>query len=268
MMLRHKTSKYRQMAFLSQESIFNPDQIDAAVIGIASDFTSHDSGLHQHQRAQLLFAPIGCMTIASDNQQSILPPTMAAWIPPQFPHRITMRNVVAYRSIYFDKAVLPDYASAFAILHVNGLLKELIERISYWPWDMPIELQKNTLSLFWEEFNSAPKQNLTLLVPQDARIKQHVELWNQGKSLPSFLKEFAKEVGASEKTISRIFLKETGMTYQDWRQQWRLQKSIEWLAEGKNVSETAFDLEFSSDSAFIEFFKKYQRQTPHKYFNK
>lgn len=254
------------MAFISKESYFNPDEIKAAVIGIASNFTYHDSGLHHHDMAQLLFAPSGCMTINSDNQQSILPPTMAAWIPPYFPHRITMKNVVAYRSIYFDKSVFPDNSSEFAILNVNGLLRELIERISFWPWNIPVDLQKNTLSIFWEEFHSAPKQNLTLLVPRDIRIKHHVELWNQGKSMPRFLKEFTKEVGASEKTIARIFLKETGMSYQEWRQQWRLQKSIELLAEGRNVRETAYDLEFSSDSAFIEFFKKYQRETPHKYF--
>ncbi len=256
------------MVFISKERYFNPDEINAMVIGIASEFSTHDSGSHQHDMAQLLFAPMGCMTISSVNQQSILPPTMAAWIPPHFAHRVIMRNVVAYRSIYFNPSLLPDDSFEFTILNVNGLLKELIERMSFWPWDMPIDLQQNTLNLFWEEFHSAPKQNLTLFVPQDARIKPHVELWNQGKSLPSFLKEFAKEVGASEKTITRIFLKETGMTYQDWRQQWRLQKSIEWLAGGKNVRETAFDLEFSSDSAFIEFFKKYQRKTPHKYFNK
>ncbi|MHC5202756.1 AraC family transcriptional regulator [Myroides sp. LJL119] len=254
------------MAFLSKESYFNPDEIGKAVIGIASNFTSHDSGLHQHGMAQLLFAPSGCMTITSGNQQSILPPTMAAWIPPCYPHRITMKNVVAYRSIYFHESVCLDDLSQFSIFHVNGLLKELIERISFWPWDMSVDLQKNTLSLFWEEFYNAPKQNLTLLVPEDPRIKHHVELWNQGESKPKFLKEFANEVGASQKTITRIFLKQTGMSYQQWRQQWRLQKSIELLAQGKNVCETAYDLEFSSDSAFIEFFKKYQRETPHKYF--
>jgi AraC-like DNA-binding protein len=55
------------------------------------------------------------------------------------------------------------------------------------------------------------------------------------------------------------------MPYQEWRQQWRLQKSIELLASGRNVGETAFDLEFSIDSAFIEFFKKYLRETPNRY---
>lgn len=35
----------------------------------------------------------------------------------------------------------------------------------------------------------------------------------------------ARTGGASEKTISRIFRRETGLSYQQWRQQWRLIKA-------------------------------------------
>lgn len=254
------------MAFILKDSYFNPDDLEASVIGIASDFTNHDSGLHQHEKAQFLYAPSGCITVISENKKSILPPTMGVWLPANFPHRVITRNVVAYRSIYFDTVLFPEVPVGLTILNVNNLLKEIIEKISFWEWDMPFDLQKNVLSVFWEEFYSAAKENLTLIVPQDLRIKPFVEHWNLGESLPPFLKKLAIDALVSEKTIGRIFLKETGMSYQEWRQQWRLQKAIELLAEGKNVGETAYALEFSSDSAFIEFFKKYLRATPMKYF--
>ncbi|SHE55708.1 AraC family transcriptional regulator [Pedobacter caeni] len=253
------------MAFISKDSIFNPDVIPANVIGIASDFNYHDSGIHQHGKAQLLYAPSGCMTVLTDGRQSLLPPTMAAWIPAGSPHRIIVRNVAAYRSIYFDAAKFQNSPEQIMILHVNPLLKELIERISFWPWEMPWTSQKNIISVFWDEFNSVSRESLTLIEPLDQRIKPHVAHWNLGKSKPPLLKEFAREINVTEKTIGRIFIKETGMSYQDWRQQWRLHKSIELLAEGRNVGETANDLEFSSNSAFIEFFKKYLRETPSKY---
>ncbi|MBB5638113.1 AraC-like DNA-binding protein [Pedobacter cryoconitis] len=256
------------MTFILKDSYFNPDEIDIPVIGIASDLAAHDSGLHSHQKAQLLYAPSGCMTVTSAERQYILPPNRAFWIPANTLHRVIMRNVVAYRSIYFDIHQFSNLPGQLQLFNVNGLFKELIERVSFWEWDRPFELQQNILHVFLDELNNASTDNLVLTMPKDLRVQSFVEQWNKGESMPPFLKEFSKLAAASEKTITRIFIKETGMPYQDWRQQWRLHKAIELLAEGRNVGETAFDLEFSSDSAFIDFFKKHLGETPSKYFPK
>lgn len=47
------------------------------------------------------------------------------------------------------------------------------------------------------------------------------------------MKEFKIKTWGCEHTISRIFIRDTGMNYQNWRQQWRLLRAIEMLAEGK-----------------------------------
>ncbi|MBA5761374.1 helix-turn-helix transcriptional regulator [Vibrio sp. 404] len=81
------------------------------------------------------------------------------------------------------------------------------------------------------------------------------------------LNQLSEQVAASSKTISRIFNRETGMPYQAWRQQWRLLKSIEKLSLRLSVADVAHLLEFSSDSAFIAFFKQQTGQTPYQYIN-
>ncbi|MCF9378034.1 AraC family ligand binding domain-containing protein, partial [Vibrio parahaemolyticus] len=90
------------MAIIDQQTSFDPDRLPACVVGIAADIGNHDSGLHQHQKGQLLFAPQGCIRFALDDSICILPPTKAVWIPSGTRHRAIMTNVVAYRSIYFD----------------------------------------------------------------------------------------------------------------------------------------------------------------------
>ncbi|WP_410594941.1 helix-turn-helix domain-containing protein, partial [Bacillus sp. SIMBA_074] len=42
--------------------------------------------------------------------------------------------------------------------------------------------------------------------------------------------DLAESLGFSTKTLSRIFKADTGMSYQDWRQQWRVLKAIELLS--------------------------------------
>ncbi|CAJ1847361.1 hypothetical protein LAJPDJIK_02586 [Aeromonas salmonicida] len=88
------------MAFILPDHPFDPDRLTGSVIGIASALGWHDSGLHQHQRHQLLFAQAGCMSIELANRVCLLPPSRAAWLPAGTPHRVLMRGVVAYRSLY------------------------------------------------------------------------------------------------------------------------------------------------------------------------
>jgi len=253
------------MAVITEQDRFDPDRLGPAAIGIAADVGRHDSGMHHHQKGQLLYAPTGCMSITLDNMQCVLPPLRAAWIPANVEHCATMRNVVAYRSVYFDPILFPDQPQKMMVVGVNNLLRELIERMAFWPWDMPYDNQKTLLALFWQELNTAPEETLALPTPQDYRLQSWLKQLEKSDVIPLPLHMMAADVGASEKTISRIFSKETGMPYQAWRQQWRLIKAIELLAEGHSVSHVAFSLDFSSDSAFISFFRKQTGETPSRY---
>lgn len=255
------------MAVLKQNEDFDADSIHEQIIGIASDMVMHDSGFHLHTtKAQLLYAPSGCMTVTTSDRQLILPPFRMLWIPANELHRVNFRNIVAYRSIYFDDSYSGKYMkSGLKVLHVNPLLKEIIERICFWEWSDLGQDQTNLLKVFWDEMSKAPEEKLELKMPVDGRFMKISEEWTLRKSIPPMLKDLAERTGAVEKTISRIFKKETGLSYQEWRQQWRLQRSIELLVEGNSIGEVSHILDFSSDSAFIEFFKKYTGSTPLQY---
>ncbi|WP_160136801.1 AraC family transcriptional regulator [Chryseobacterium sp. c4a] len=255
------------MAVLKQNEEFNADALKGKVIGIASDMVMHDSGFHDHKfKAQLLYAPSGCMTVTTSNRQFVLPPFRMLWIPANEIHRVNFRNVVAYRSVYFDSEYAEKYmSSGLKVLHVNSLLKEIIERMCFWEWEALDTTQNNILNVFWDEIKQAPEENLNLKMPSDSRFKRVVEEWTTRVSMPPMLKNLAEQTGAVEKTITRIFRKETDLSYQEWRQQWRLQRSIELLVDGNSIGEVSYMLDFSSDSAFIDFFKKHTGSTPLQY---
>ncbi|AAN56481.1 helix-turn-helix transcriptional regulator [Shewanella oneidensis MR-1] len=254
------------MAFIKPEQQFNPDALHNLVIGIAADMGKHDSGMHHHHKAQLLYASAGCMRFSLADTQVVLPPTRAAWLPAGVEHHVTMRNVVAYRSLYFEPEAVASLPSEVTIFHVNPLLKALIDTMSYWPWNKPRYSQHNAFALFCEELENAKAENLALPLPQDKRLQTWLKQVLQQEMQPANLKEMAIEIGASERTISRIFSSQTGMAYQAWRQQWRLLSAIEQLAAGTSVAQAGFNLQFSSDSAFISFFKQYTGTTPAQYF--
>jgi AraC-like DNA-binding protein len=106
---------------------------------------------------------------------------------------------------------------------------------------------------------------MLLPLPSDRRL---AKLTSHPDQMPPELQVLEEAVGASGKTITRIFQKETGMSYQQWRQQWRLMRAIELLATGRSITYTAAELEFSSDSVFISFFRKMLGTTPRSYLDR
>jgi len=246
---------------IDEHSHFDPDSVEDTVVGVAADLGRHDSGMHSHIKGQILYAPRGCMHFALEDSICVLPPTKAVWIPPGTLHRAYMNNVVAYRSLYFDSNYYPCPTEITTII-VSDLLKALINKMSFWSVGESRNETRNCCNLFWEEFYASEKYFCHLPLPKDRRLHYlHLQLSNEQFLAPN-LASLAESVALSPKTVTRIFKAETGMPYQDWRQQWRKLKAVELLCRKLQVSDVAYWLEFSSDSAFIAFFKKHTGQTP------
>lgn len=249
------------MAWLAATAAFDPDVLAQPVIGIQSELGDHDSGLHCHRMGQILFSREGCVRLTMNDGKllCLLPPTRAAWIPGGISHRAEMRSIVAYRSVWLDPTAFLSLPAQPAILSVNPLLRELLERIAASDWQTPWRegAYAHLAELCVAELAAAKHEPMSLLMPRDRRLRLL-----SGDTLPPPLAELAKACGASERTLSRIFQRETGMAYQPWRQQWRLMKAVELLATGARVTDAASALGFASDSAFIYFFRSMTGETP------
>lgn len=252
------------MAWLAADESFDPDCLAAPVVGIAALLGDHDSGLHRHQRGQLLFTRQGCTRITLDNQLCLLPPSRAAWIPCGVPHRAVMHKTVDYRSLYVSPALAEQLPNQVRVIEVSTLLHAVLEPMAMAPYETDWHSGRyaHLLALCLDEIQAAAEQPMLLPLPQDKRL---APLLADLETLPPTLQDLEKQIGASTKTIGRIFLRETGLGYQQWRQQWRLMQVIELLATGRNVGYCAFELGFASDSALIAFFKRMTGTTPRGY---
>lgn len=247
------------MPWLLPEDGFDPDLSPEPVVGVAGRLDGHDSGVHSHRRGQLLFTQSGCVSIHLPDRLCMLPPTRAAWIPPTVPHRARMTGPVDYRSIYINVSKYYGLPSVIEVMDVGPLLRAALERIATADFgvDWDIGAAANLVAVCIDEIKAAPRQPMLLPLPSDRRLAGL-----DTNEMPPLLSLLAAREGATEKTIGRIFRSETGMSYQQWRQQWRLLKAVELLGRGMSITSTAFDLGFASDSAFIAFFRKMTGYTP------
>lgn len=191
---------------IAPDDAFDADSFDKPVIGIAADMGVHDSGRHSHLRHQLLFSAAGSITIELEQALCLLPPRRAVWIPAGTVHRAIMRGVMAYRSLYFS-TTLPLSELPLQIVEVNPLFFEVIERMAFWPWEMPAAQQSSLITVFCEEIRAARSENWTLQYPSDPRLNVWLKGLRMGE-LPPRLNQLSQQVeharGRSAEYLSGI----------------------------------------------------------------
>lgn len=250
------------MACIDTIQQFSADDYDGLVIGFSAEFTNHDSGFHVHKRDQLIFSHRGCIVISLDGFRCVLAPMRAAWIPAGVAHRTQTTNLAHYCSINFSPSLKSRLPRDVKIFDINSLMAVLFERMASWPVDKADDEQINSVNLLIEELNLVSDSYLNLPIPKDPRLQSWIKNIDDKHFTAPMLGELSQQVGASTKTITRIFNKEVGMSYQSWRQQWRLLSAIELLSNNWRVADVAHQLAFSSDSAFISFFRDKSGYTP------
>ncbi|MGN9788106.1 helix-turn-helix domain-containing protein [Nonomuraea sp. ZG12] len=72
-------------------------------------------------------------------------------------------------------------------------------------------------------------------------------------------------IGASERTLSRLFHMELSMSFRRWRITLRIHHALAHLTDGMSVTETAVACCWSSPSSFIDAFTEVIGQTPGRY---
>jgi hypothetical protein len=214
---------------------------------------------HAHSWAQLLHASEGVMVVETAAGIWVVPPHRAVWLPAETDHKITMRGMVAMRTVYFDaRTRLP--LKGTSVVEVTPLLRELLIHVAKMgKLDLGIARESRLAGLLVDLLAVVETMPLALPMPRDPRA---LRVAHAVRSAPSDEPPMA---GASLRTIERLFMAETGMPYGRWRQQARLLAAMTMLAEGTPVTRVALDVGYASPSAFIAMFKSALGRTPSRF---
>jgi AraC-like DNA-binding protein len=240
----------------------------AEVASVSADLPDgHVIPLHFHPEDQLIFAAQGVMTLSTEQGIWVVPPMRAVWIPAKTPHSVAISGLVAMRTLYFLPGFVKGLLKKCFVMNVTPLLRELIlHACTFKRLNKKTPIQKRILEILVDQLQAVDSVPLQLPHPADPRAMRIVQslLGNPGE--PKTLQSLCKDCGASKRTIERVFLAETKMTFGKWRQQLRLLHALQLLASGEKVTGAALDAGYCSPSAFISMFKKQLGATPTRYF--
>lgn len=212
---------------------------------------------HRHEWVQFSYAISGVLGVHTPHGSFFAPPQWGVWIPAGLDHEVVTSTRAEMRSLYVrtqDSLWAPDRCR---VLEVTPLARELIKHFCQLPADYPEgdSGESRLVQVLLDQLANLPEVGFSLPLPRHPRL---LALCNELVEQPSqliTLAQWAGRLNMSEKTLMRLFQRETGLSFRGWRQRARLLASLNALEEGDSVTSTALNCGYDSTSAFIAAFK-------------
>lgn len=231
----------------------NPDQTPMPIFVLKERYDRIRVPFHAHRRAQLIHVSHGTLTVATSDHQWTIPPQRGVWIAPGTEHRIVSATPFTLTTCYIE----PERFGARqqGIVAVDALTHALLPEVAGLGPDWKTPEAKRLVSVLFDRLNTLPDPRAGLPISSSESLARLAKLLLNDPSIQDPLSILAPRAGLSERTASRKFLSEFGMSFGTWRRQLRLQSALARLGAGVSVTETAFDVGYKDVSSFITAFR-------------
>jgi len=242
-------------------------EVARPIAAMAKDFAAGSRiARHHHQRAQLVYSASGATRVTAGGGIWIVPRHHGLWIPARIDHAIDCAGEVTMRTLYIRQDVVRGLPETVCFLALRPLLRELILEAVKLPVDYRKEARDGRImALILDELRAARILPLRLPMPREPRLTRICNAVISAPALRRSLASWGDEVGASSRTLARLFRREAGMSFGAWCRQARLVDALARLAEGQKVTTVALDLGYDSPSAFTTMFRRHLATTPSRY---
>lgn len=236
-------------------------------VQIVERHKNHESQPHFHEQGQFVYIEEGVVNLRSDKGAWLVPKEHLGWIPKGLVHSALalcdFKGWTILTDVRFNR-ILPD---KICTLKATPLLLALLERMVHQHHESE-PFRRKLIDLLLEEVKNIETEKLSIPLPLSPNLLIVARTALDDLSCVRNLEEWAELADTSKRTFTRHFLLETGMTFDEWRKNALCMKAVELLAQGRQVSDVAFDLGYESVSAFIAMFKKHFGNTPLRFFQK
>lgn len=221
---------------------------------------------HAHSWGQVIFASRGVMQVDAEGSRWAVPPMRCLWMPSGVDHTIRIVAETWMRTLYLRPDLVADLPLNCKILNVSPLLREVIlETVRLKMLSRSVTTHKHLATVLIDQLIAADEMSLKITMPSDQRAVRLANIISDDPANKSPLDELAKMAGASPRTLERIFVNETGLSFGRWRQQARLMMAIRLLVEGISVNHAAFESGYENPSSFVAMFRREMGITPGQY---
>ncbi|MCX5206638.1 helix-turn-helix transcriptional regulator [Streptomyces sp. NBC_00237] len=219
---------------------------------------------HRHDEHQIVYAGSGFLAVTTDVGTWFAPGTRALWVPAGTVHSHRAHGHLDMHTLGLPVDENPLGLTAPTVLGVSPLLRELILEYTRTPRHdrTPTPEVLRLRAVLLDQLRLSPQRPVHLPTPTDPRLAAVCDLLHADPALPATLADLAARTHTGERTLSRLFRTELGMTFPQWRTQLRLFHALRMLADDTPVTAVAHRCGWASASAFIDVFRRAYGYTP------
>jgi AraC-like DNA-binding protein/mannose-6-phosphate isomerase-like protein (cupin superfamily) len=245
------------------------DKVPRPVIVLGHDYPDgHLIAPHRHRRSQLLYGASGAIIVSTEHGNWVVPPQRAMWIPSGVEHHVIMLGAVSTRSIYLEPAAADGMPDRCQVIGISPFLRNLMTEAL----EVPVEYEPDSragalMTLLQHEMRQMPVLPLSLPFPRHPALAARCRRFLDQPTPHETIEAWAQALGFSRRAFTRLFRRETGLSFVAWRQQACLFTALPRLIAGEAVTAIAIDLGYDNPAAFTAMFKRALGASPRHYLN-
>lgn len=237
------------------------------VIALRSVTTARDGdpSMHQHRKGQMVMALKGCVVCEVPSGFWMVPPHGGVWIPGGVPHRMDAHADTDVCLLLIEPAAttLPGECCS---LTISPMVREMILHLAArGESEVGDERWSRLVAVLLDELSGSRTQHLYVPVSAHPAVRRLADRLLADPADRRTASGWAHELAMSERTLTRLIARETGMSFGRWRQQLQIIVSLRLLSSGTAVQSVAETLGYQSVSAFITMFRRTLGKSPTRY---
>jgi AraC-like DNA-binding protein len=217
----------------------------------------HAIAPHQHRRGQLISGASGVVVITTPEGTWVMPPQRGMWIPPATRHHVRMVGAVRMQSLYLEPDAAPRMPGHCQVLGISPFMRSLMTEAISLPPEYDLDSRAGALmELIQHEMQQLPALKLSLQYPSEGPLAERCRRFIERPGVHETIDQWSEALGMSRRAFTRMFRRETGVSFMAWRQQACLLCAMPRLAAGESVTSVAMDLGYDNPAAFTLMFKR------------
>lgn len=237
------------------------DAVDDAprpVIAIGTDYPDgHMIAPHRHRRGQLITGASGVVVLTTAKGTWVMPPQRGLWIPPATEHHVCMVGAVQMQSLYLEPGAVVDMPERCRVVGISPFMRSLMTEALKLPLEYDLNGRCGALmTLIQHEIRQLPELPLSLPFPVHEALAARCRQFLQQPNVNETIDSWSETLAMSRRAFTRLFRRETGLSFVAWRQQACLITAMPRLAAGEAVTTVAMDVGYDNPAAFTTMFKR------------
>lgn len=221
---------------------------------------------HAHPWGQFNCVSDGFMYFNIDGKVFVAPPSYGVWIPPNVEHSAHNAMAATFRPIHFSIERCEGLPRHPCALQITPIMRAIIDDFARRRVSVPESEQDLRLAeVVVDQLKGATIQETYLPFATSKELQSILETMQENPGDERSLAAWADHANMTVRTLERHCLSELGMSLIDWRQRLRFLRATDALAAGKTIQQIAFDLGYSTPSAFVAMFRRMSGTTPKQY---